>query len=147
MVSPAPNPRSTRLNNERLFRRHGEKLTHALPLPRSIRISEKFLSWSDTDTSPSLELILSNITLYWLTGTSSTSLYHYRTSYGRESDVDKSKLFKKLMDKPVGYSLFPKEILPTPIEWVKGRVNLVWSRRHDSVSRSPSPSDSEVRSG
>ncbi len=93
------------------------------------RIGEKMISWSD-DT-PSLDHILSNISLYWFTQCASTSLYPYRANYGRE--VDKSTLFKSLMDKPVGYSLFPREILPTPIEWVKTRVNLVWSRRHESV--------------
>lgn len=109
---------------DRPRRRYGEKLRYCLPRHSP---GEKI-----TTSSPSLDLVLANITLYWLTQTASTSLYYYRSTHGR--DVDRSKLFSSLMHKPVGYSLFPKEMLPTPIVWARTRVNLVWSRRHGSVS-------------
>jgi microsomal epoxide hydrolase len=32
---------------------------------------------------------------------------------------------------PFGYSYFPKELIPIPVEWVKTTGNLVWSRIHD----------------
>ena len=107
--------------------RYGEKLRYAVPRHR---IGEKQTTGSEEN--PCLDLILANITLYWFTHTASTSLYYYRSS---QRDVDRSKEFNSLFNKPVGYSHFPMELLPTPIEWVKSRVNLVWSRRHDSVSQ------------
>lgn len=93
------------------------------------------LRWSDKP--PSSHHILSNITLYYLTRTFSTSLYHYWSAppsahVDAESQPDSKKL--KAKGTPVGYSLFQKEILPTPIEWVKGEVNMVWSKKHDQVS-------------
>jgi microsomal epoxide hydrolase len=35
------------------------------------------------------------------------------------------------MSKPFGYSYFPKELIPIPIEWVRTSGNLVWDRVHD----------------
>lgn len=32
---------------------------------------------------------------------------------------------------PFGYSYFPRELIPVPIEWAKTSGNLVWSRIHD----------------
>lgn len=40
------------------------------------RIGEKFLVWSDED--PSIDTILDDITLYWLTSTFPRSIYTYR---------------------------------------------------------------------
>ncbi|RSH89646.1 hypothetical protein EHS25_002197 [Saitozyma podzolica] len=92
-------------------------------------IGEKFISWSD-DTPP-LDTILADVTLYWLTRTFPTSLYHYRNSRGPHASPETQPT--GIRDKPVGYSQFPKEITPSPIEWVKatGGVNLVWAKRHE----------------
>jgi hypothetical protein len=40
---------------------------------------------------------------------------------------------------PFGYSYFPMELTPTPVEWVKttGEDGLQWSKRHDDVSLTP----------
>jgi len=38
------------------------------------------------------------------------------------------------LDKPLGYSLFPKEIVPVPREWAALTGRLVWFRRHEKVS-------------
>jgi hypothetical protein len=98
----------------------------------TLRIGEKFISWSD-DTPP-LDTILADVTLYWLTRTFPTSLYHYRNSRGPHASPETQPT--GIRDKPVGYSQFPKEITPSPIEWVKatGGVNLVWAKRHEKVS-------------
>lgn len=93
--------------------------------PLTRRIGEKFLVWSD-DPSPPLATILANVTLYWLTNTIPTTFYHYRTTYGRRPAAQ-----PELKDKPVGYSLFKKEILPIPRQWAEKSVNLVWFRRHE----------------
>jgi len=91
------------------------------------RVGEKFLVWSDTD--PSMDVILSDVTLYWLTNTISTSLYHYRTSAGRRA----AKVFQmpQTGDKPVGYSLFKKEIHPIPRVVAEKMCNLVWFAKHE----------------
>ena len=44
------------------------------------RIGEKFLDWTDED--PSIELILESVSLYWLTGCFSTTIYPYRQVSG-----------------------------------------------------------------
>ena len=94
------------------------------------------LRWSDTD--PSSYHILSNITLYYLTRTFATSMYPYWTSpVGRvPADVQVSSAELKATKKPVGYSMFTKEIHPVPIKWVDEEVGLAWSRRHEQVSLS-----------
>lgn len=32
--------------------------------------------------------------------------------------------------KPLGYSYFPLEIVPTPTAWVAAKNNLIWHRQH-----------------
>lgn len=43
--------------------------------------------------------------------------------------------------KPFGYSLFPKELVPTPKSWVDAETNgkMIWCKRHDHV-RTQDPS-------
>lgn len=101
------------------------------------RIGEKFLRWSDTN--PTAHQILGNVSLYYLTRTFPTSLYHYWASTGSrhfhtESQPNLAKI--KATGKPIGYSLFKKEITPFLPEWAEGEVNLVWSKKHEKVRRS-----------
>lgn len=35
------------------------------------------------------------------------------------------------IDKPLGYSYFPKELAPMPRSWVATTGNLVWTQQHD----------------
>jgi hypothetical protein len=35
--------------------------------------------------------------------------------------------------KPLGYSYFPKELVPTPKDWVATTGNLVFHREHEKV--------------
>jgi hypothetical protein len=39
--------------------------------------------------------------------------------------------------KPVGYSLFKKEITPFLPEWFEGTLDLAWSKKNDRVSLLP----------
>ena len=105
-----------------VFRKSDERLP---------RLGEKLVVW--TDETPPLDTILSIITLYWITGTFPTSIYHYRVAYGR--NVDDRDQAAMVTNKPVGYSQFPHEILPIPAALVKARHNVTWSARHDKVSR------------
>lgn len=89
------------------------------PIAQLAWIGEKFLAWSDPSTTPSVDTILSDITLYWLTGCYPTSIYTYRE--------DKVLLH---VDKPVGYSWFPFELAPVPKAWAERTGNLVHFKRH-----------------
>jgi microsomal epoxide hydrolase len=90
------------------------------PIAQLAWIGEKFLSWTDPSTTPSLNTILADITLYWLTGCYPTSIYTYREV--------KETLY---VDKPVGYSWFPYEIAPVPRAWAEKMGKIVFFRAHE----------------
>jgi microsomal epoxide hydrolase len=103
-------------------------------------IGEKMLVWAHEETRPALDLILANVTLYWITKSYPTGLYHYRTTNGK-SAIKRGANKPGKTTKPAGYSHFVHELLPTPISWVKnsGDANLVWSKRHERVSHNRKP--------
>lgn len=93
-------------------------------------IGEKFLDWTDRD--PSIQNILEHVTLYWLTKCMHTNLWSYRHSYGPDAkppDHPDWYLHKPLA---LGYSYFPKELIPIPVAWVATTGNLVQSNVHQS---------------
>jgi len=94
------------------------------PLALLAWIGEKFILWSDE--TPSLDIILESVTLYWLTETFPTSIYPYRERLGPQA-----KWQFEYMKKPLGYSLFPFELVPMPISWVKSKGNLVFAKDHE----------------
>ncbi|OCF60366.1 hypothetical protein L486_03049 [Kwoniella mangroviensis CBS 10435] len=89
-------------------------------------IGEKFVEWSDE--TPSLDTILTFISLYWFTDTFPSCIFSYRYGFGSKRNVHTAD--KEYQHKPTGYSYFPKEISPIPVHWVKTAHNLVWSREH-----------------
>ncbi|OCF44445.1 hypothetical protein I317_01705 [Kwoniella heveanensis CBS 569] len=91
-------------------------------------IGEKFLTWSDED--PSLDTILTFISLYWFTDTYPSSIWNYRYSLGSKRDVPSAE--DEYQHKPMGFSYFPREISPVPVHWIKQVNNLVWSKEHTS---------------
>jgi microsomal epoxide hydrolase len=97
------------------------------PLALLAWIGEKFTDWTDDD--PSLDLVLTSVTLYWLTGCAATSLWSYRQVYGPNADTHASK--KWHIKKPLGFSWFAKEIAPVPKAWVELTGNLVFYRQHE----------------
>ena len=114
------------------------------------RVGEKFLDW--TDSPLPLHAILEASSLYWLSKCAHSSLWSYRhvgliPSFG-ENTMLEAPLINHLQqsfgpqsiphDDPeyhikvaFGYSYYPKELIPTPIEWVATTGNLVWSKIHD----------------
>lgn len=117
----------------------------ASPIALLAWMGEKYLEWSDTD--PSTTEILSSVTLFWLTNSMSTSMYPYRefvTVRGTSRLLGPDTTRKqpaldspaRYIKTPVGYSWFPKVLIPTPVAWVKIMTNLVWSRVHSKVSHS-----------
>jgi hypothetical protein len=89
------------------------------------RIGEKFLEWSDS--KPDLDQILDSVTLYWFTDSFPRSIYPYRQFFGPNPEAIP---LKYAVEKPVGYSWFPKEIAPIPRAWVATTCNLVWYKQH-----------------
>jgi pimeloyl-ACP methyl ester carboxylesterase len=85
-------------------------------------IVEKFHAWCDCDGNVESRFtkdeLLTNITLYWVTqtGTSSTRIYY-------ENRVATGNPGKVMV--PTACALFPKEITVPPRKWVESRYNLV----------------------
>lgn len=106
----------------------------ASPIALLAWIGEKYLEWTDED--PTTEEILRAVSLYWLTDTFPRAIHPYRGFYGKDGPPelpppDSPKMYIK---KPMGYSFFPKELMPSPVSWVKIVGNLVWHRQHEKVS-------------
>ena len=87
-------------------------------------IIEKFRAWSDCggdiESVFSLDELLTNITIYWVTGTitSSTRLYYETFKGGRLA------LLEGRIEVPTGVARFPKEIMRFPRKWVENHYNV-----------------------
>lgn len=84
------------------------------PIGLAAWLYEKFEAWTDrTDggaTALTIDEILDDITLYWLTNTAASSARIYRENA-------KLGMNQGVVDFPVGISIFPKEIFATPRSW------------------------------
>jgi microsomal epoxide hydrolase len=90
-------------------------------------IVEKFRAWSDCDgdveSSFTRDQLLTNVMLYWLTGTahSSARLYYENRQSGNFA-------IGGHVDVPTGAAIFPREIIRPPRNWVEYHYNLThWS--------------------
>jgi microsomal epoxide hydrolase len=90
------------------------------PLTLLAWVGEKLLAWTDPRTTPDLDTILGDVTLYWLTGCFPTSIWKYK-------EVEKLLY----VDKPVGYSWFPFELAPVPKAWAERTGKMVWFKAHE----------------
>jgi len=88
------------------------------------RIGEKFLEWSDED--PSLDEILTSVSLYWFTECFARSIYPYRALFGAHAKN------LEITKKPLGYSFFPCELSPGIKSILEKETNLVFYKQHDS---------------
>lgn len=96
----------------------------ASPLAMLSWIGEKFLEWTDQD--PTLDEILASVSLYWLTDCYPRCIYGYRglVGDGREPQA--------YIEKPSGFSYFPRELFPCPKSWAETSMNLVAFQQHQS---------------
>jgi len=89
---------------------------HDSPSGLAAWIIEKFRSWSDCDgdieTRFTKDELLTNIMIYWATGTigSSFSPYYQARPDSREGDP-------RRIDVPTGVAIFPRDIVPAPREF------------------------------
>jgi hypothetical protein len=106
---------------------HAEQMANGL----KCRIGEKHLEWSDPRHPIPLETILAMTTFYWFTSTFPRALYH--------AELVKNVLIRKphpiSKAKPLGYSLFPHDLVLLPQAWAREIYpNLVAYKTHDKVS-------------
>ncbi|KAL2837806.1 epoxide hydrolase [Aspergillus pseudodeflectus] len=91
-------------------------------------IGEKFLQWSDPDSRPSLEYILTNVSFYWLTKCYPTSVWIYRLMIAEAPNVRSGWVGIQC---PLGYSWFKSEISNPPKQW-RDIIGIVkWFREHE----------------
>jgi pimeloyl-ACP methyl ester carboxylesterase len=87
-------------------------------------IVEKFRGWSDCDGHPehsfTRDQLLTNVMLYWLTETSTSSARLYWET--NQSGVLTEKL--PFIDVPTGVARYPKEVLRWPRSWVEQQYNV-----------------------
>jgi len=103
------------------------------PLAQLAWIGDKFLAWTDPATRPAIDDILDSITLYWFTQSFARCIYPYREFYSKnEVDYIIHTDPKYHIKQPLGYSYFPMELSPIPVEWVATTGNMVWSASHES---------------
>ena len=87
-------------------------------------IVEKFRSWTDCDgdieRAFTNDELLTNITVYWVTGTINSSTRFYRESTGPGRTVTSPRCLV-----PTGFADFPGEHYRMPLAWAKETLNLV----------------------
>ena len=97
------------------------------PMGQAMWIIEKFYEWTDCDGHPENVLtrdeLLDNVMYYWLEGTGASSARLYWESFNRAFGDGQDNTVQL----PVGCSIFPKEIVPTPRSWAETRYkNIVY---------------------
>lgn len=92
-------------------------------------ILDKFAEWTDTDDSPfetiSMDRVLDDVTLYWLTRTGASSARIYAESHGGVNAVDPALR----VEVPSAISIYPRDIEKCPRTWAKERYRQIvrWS--------------------
>jgi pimeloyl-ACP methyl ester carboxylesterase len=93
------------------------------PVGQLAWIAEKFRTWTDCggriENAVSRDALLSNVTLYWLTGTGASSGRLYR-----ETRVGGMQL-QDYLETPVGHACFPREVMASPRRWIEKLFNVV----------------------
>ncbi|GME49652.1 Alpha beta hydrolase fold protein [Neofusicoccum parvum] len=90
-------------------------------------IGEKMVEWSDPASTPSLDTILTNVSIYWFTGTYPTSIWCYRALLGGPRATGGHLNGGK----PKAFSWFPNEIAPPPKEIVRADKAVTHFYEHD----------------
>jgi epoxide hydrolase len=87
-------------------------------------IIEKFRAWSDCDGDPensfTRDQLLTNVMVYWVTRTITSSARLYREA----RQADRSGEAPQYVGIPTGVARYPKEVLRFPRSWVEQRYNV-----------------------
>ena len=98
---------------------------HDSPVGQLAWIAEKFRTWTDCDgvieNAVTRDELLTNVMLYWVTGTAPSAGRIYRESrvFGDPA------LLGQRLETPVGFAAFPKEVILSPRSWLDAVYNLV----------------------
>ncbi|MVU82820.1 alpha/beta fold hydrolase [Nocardia sp. ET3-3] len=88
-------------------------------------ILDKFAEWTDTEDSPfetvSVDRVLDNVTLYWLTRTGASSARIYSESHGGINAFDPDLR----VDVPSALSMYPHDIEKCPRPWAEERFRQI----------------------
>jgi pimeloyl-ACP methyl ester carboxylesterase len=88
-------------------------------------IAEKFRAWSDcggdVESVFSKDELLTNIMIYWVTGTIATSARLY---FERRNNPERAASNSGYIATPTGFAKFPQEISDPPREWLERAHNL-----------------------
>ncbi|KAL4948276.1 Alpha/Beta hydrolase protein [Aspergillus filifer] len=98
------------------------------PLALLAWVGEKLLQWSDAPLSKTTVLDL--ITLYWFTESFPRAIYPYRENNPIPRHPTPAITKELYLHKPMGFSWFPKEIMPIPRSWIEKTGNLVHFKQH-----------------
>jgi pimeloyl-ACP methyl ester carboxylesterase len=94
------------------------------PVGLAAWIVEKLRAWSDCDGDVERRFtkdeILTDVTLYWLTGTIGSSMRMYRAN----AAIPPAQLTRRV-EVPSGFSLFPADLVRPPREWLERTANVV----------------------
>jgi pimeloyl-ACP methyl ester carboxylesterase len=124
---------------------------HDSPAGLAAWITEKFRTWSDcgadVESVFSKDDLLTNIMIYWVTGTITTSLRLY---FERRNNPERAASKSGYIDAPTGFAKFPMEISDPPREWLERSHNLQrWTEfsagGHFAALERPSELVSEIR--
>jgi pimeloyl-ACP methyl ester carboxylesterase len=100
------------------------------PVGLAAWIVEKLRSWSDTggdlESIYTKDEILTDLTIYWLTGTigSSMRMYNENAAIPREQHA-------RRVEVPSGFSLFPGDLMHPPRAWLDRVANTTWVSEPD----------------
>jgi pimeloyl-ACP methyl ester carboxylesterase len=103
------------------------------PVGLAAWIVEKFRDWSDCNGNPlsrfSLDFLIDNVMVYWLTGTAGSATWLYR---GATQQQPRALPEGRRVETPTAFAAFPADIAPAPpTEWIERAYDL---RRHTVMS-------------
>lgn len=104
---------------------------HDSPVGLAAWILEKFHGWSDcrgdVERRFSKDELLTHITLYWVTGTITSSLRFYREAY---RNGIRGLMGDARIEVPTGCSVSPAELYVAPRKWAEGYYNIThWTEQ------------------
>ncbi|MFD9733372.1 epoxide hydrolase family protein [Umezawaea sp. NPDC059074] len=95
------------------------------PVGLAAWILEKMRAWSDcggdVEKSFTKDEILTNVMIYWVTGTIGSAMRMYRANAGISAEE-----YGRRVEVPSGFSLFAREFLTPPRAYLERTTNLAW---------------------
>lgn len=98
---------------------------------------EKFHDWMDiANYTMSDDEILTFVMMHWMQG-STPGLRYYKASFNEKDNSGLLTLFTVYDRTPMGYSMFPEEIICPPRDWVETIANVQYFQEHTTGGHFP----------